>query len=157
MERNRGLLSEFSLYLFKAYARWKGTGEPWPKCALKCANFFPRHFWKILCFLISLYSPLSHGMWILVHHPLHWDFSIFRTQWNRTVKNCYFRNSRRPKFWFGSISAIQVQKSLVSRNFSHFLPWPELRGFASLFANRLAKLILCHIFPGIPQDFLARM
>ena len=68
MDRKRGLFSEFSHLLFNTYARWKGTGEPWPNCTLKVVKNFPRHFWKIICFLISLYSPLSHGIWILVHH-----------------------------------------------------------------------------------------
>ena len=69
MEEKGVLFSEFSVLLFDAYARWKGTGEPWPNCSLKIVKNFPRHFWKILCFLISLYSPLSHGIWILVQHP----------------------------------------------------------------------------------------
>ena len=64
-----GPFTEFSLFLFDAYARWKGTGEPWSNFTLKVLKIFPRHFWKIFSFLISLYSPLSHGMWILVQHP----------------------------------------------------------------------------------------
>ena len=67
--QKRGPFTEFSLFLFDAYARWKGTGEPWSNFTLKVLKIFPRHFWKIFSFLISLYSPLSHGIWILVQHP----------------------------------------------------------------------------------------
>ena len=59
----------FSLFL-NLHARWKGTGEPCSKFFSKFLKNFPGHFWKILCFLKSLYSPLSYGIWILVRHPL---------------------------------------------------------------------------------------
>ena len=69
MEQKKGLFWEFTLLLFETYARWKGTGEPWSNVSLKIVKNFPGHFWKILCFLISVYGPLSHGIWILDWHP----------------------------------------------------------------------------------------
>ena len=47
----------------------EGHGGTLSKFSLKIVKNFPRHLWKIICFLISLYSPLSHGIWILVRHP----------------------------------------------------------------------------------------
>ena len=67
--QRQGSLFGFLVFLFHTYARWKGTGEPWPNCTLKWTKFFPLHFWKILCVLISLCSPLSHAMWIFDQHP----------------------------------------------------------------------------------------
>ena len=48
----------------------EGHGGTLPKFSLKMIKNFPLHFWKIFAFLISLYSPLLHGMWILDSHPL---------------------------------------------------------------------------------------
>ena len=77
VEGHGGTLSIFSLNITKIFplclnlhARWKGTGEPCSKFFSKVLKNFPGHFWKILCFLKSLYSPLSYGIWILVRHPL---------------------------------------------------------------------------------------
>ena len=47
----------------------EGHGGTLSKFSLKFVQNFPLHFWKILCFLISLCGPLSNGIWILDSHP----------------------------------------------------------------------------------------
>ena len=114
--QKRGPFTEFSLFLFDAYARWKGTGEPWSNFTLKVLKIFPRHFWKIFSFLISLYSPLSHGMWILVQHPSFETLAFLEHSEIRNDMQIYLR-----KFFFGII----FTKYFQSEKF--YITWLKLQ------------------------------
>ena len=62
-------LSFWIFCLFVSYlCQVEGHGGTLPKFSLKIVKIFPLQIWKIFCFLISLCSPLSHGIWILDLH-----------------------------------------------------------------------------------------
>ena len=58
----------FSL-IFLCLCQVEGHGETLPKFSLKIVKNFSLQIWKILCFVIWLCGPLSHGIWILDLHP----------------------------------------------------------------------------------------
>ena len=55
---------------FTSSCQVEGHGGTLSKFSLKTFKNFPLQIWKIFCFLISLYDPLSNAIWILDWHPL---------------------------------------------------------------------------------------
>ena len=57
IEQKRDLFSEFSLSLFDAYARWKGTGKPCPNFLWKLSKISLYRFEKFFVFWYGYMTP----------------------------------------------------------------------------------------------------
>ena len=58
MKQKRGLLSEFSILLSEAYARWKGTGELCPNFLWNFSKISPDRFEKFYDFCYPNMAPI---------------------------------------------------------------------------------------------------
>ena len=65
----KGDFSKKNSHIFWYLCQVEGHGGTLSKISLKFVQNVSLQIWKILCFLISTHSPLSHAIWILDTHP----------------------------------------------------------------------------------------